>query len=116
MSTVTSELALTAEVGADDINIDYAADDSCQLQCWARGHIEPNAFRQACELALKKWDEREVVLNAAPVSHKSWRTVRPPRELAELGVCDFIHVESKPGRGAYPVTVLEEWLPLHRLD
>jgi hypothetical protein len=39
--------------------------------------------------------------------------VRPSRELAECGVCDYIHVESKPGRGAYPVTVLEDWLPLN---
>lgn len=101
-----------APLSADDIFIDLAADDSCQIQCWAHGHHDAALFRAACEAALKAYDERAVSLKDLPVAHKTWRTVKPPRELADCGVCDYIHVESKPGRGAYPVTVLTEWLPL----
>ncbi len=103
-----------APLCAADIYIDYAADDSCMIQCWARGHHAPEAFRLACEAALLRWDEREVSLAAAAVAHNVWRTVRAPEELSSYGVCEFIHVESKPGRGAYPVTLLVEWLPLQR--
>jgi hypothetical protein len=113
MTTKNTGLALAGVVSVDAINIDYAADDSCQIQCWSRGHHDPAAFRQACELALKMWDEREVCLSKKPVSHTTWRTVRASQELAGRGVCEFIHVAAKPGRGAYPVTVLEDWLPLH---
>jgi hypothetical protein len=56
---------------------------------------------------------RTANLTRAPVSHNFWRTVRASRELANYGVCDLIHVESKPGRGAYAVTVLDDWLLLH---
>lgn len=94
------------------INIDYAADDSCMIQCWARGHFNDAEFLTACEQALKAWDEREVSLVGSAVEQKVWRTVRAPAELADYGVCEFIHVESKPGRGAYPVTLLVEWLEL----
>lgn len=114
MANETTPPNLTPTVSAEEINIDYAANDSCEVQCWARGHFEPAAFRRACELALEKWDERQVVLVDAAVGHKVWRTVRAPAELANYGVCEFIHVESRPGRGAYPVTLLENWLPLHR--
>jgi len=105
-------LALSRDVAMADIHIDYAANDSCEIQCWARGHFEPEAFRLACEQALHRWDERVVQLQAAAVEHKTWRTVRASADLAGYGVCEFIHVESKPGRGAYPVTVLADWLPL----
>jgi hypothetical protein len=94
------------------INIDYAADDSCMIQCWARGHFDAAEFLAACELELKAWDGREVLLTGKSVAQKSWRTVRASADVAGYGVCDFIHVESKPGRGAYPVTLLTEWLEL----
>ena len=95
------------------VNIDYAADDSCMIQCWARGHFEAETFLRACEAGLKAWDGREEALAGKLVAHATWRTVRGPAELASCGVCEFIHVESKPGRGAYPVTVLTDWLELH---
>jgi hypothetical protein len=94
------------------VNIDYAADDSCEIRCWCRGHVAPEVFRTECEVALLKWDERVIDLSRAEVAHQTWRTVRAPAELAAYGVCEFIHVESGPGRGAYPVTVLSNWLPL----
>jgi hypothetical protein len=94
------------------VNIDYAADDSCEIRCWCRGHVDPDVFRTACALALTNWDGREADLANVGVSHATWRTVRAPAELAGYGVCEFIHVESAPGRGAYSVTVLTDWLPL----
>lgn len=94
-----------------DIRISYALDDSCQITLWAKGHHSPDAFRTACEQKLKRWDGREIVLDAAPVDQVHWRTVRTPYE--ESAVSDYQHIPSAPGRGAYPVTVLDRWLPLH---
>lgn len=104
---------MTTTAGEISVNIDYAADDSCQIQLWAKGHHAPDAFRQACETALKHWDEREVSLAGKPVIHKHWRTVQADAETKASGVCDTVRLDSKPGRGAYAVTVLDEWLPLH---
>ena len=96
-----------------DINIDYAADDSCQIQLWAKGQHEPEAFLVACEKALFDFDEREVSLKGKPVIHEHWRTVEADAETKAMGVCEYIHVKANPGRGAYAVTLLNEWLPLH---
>ncbi|MDN7724884.1 hypothetical protein [Burkholderia gladioli] len=101
----------TAPMDAPAIEIDYAADDSCEIQCWARGHHDHATFLKAAEEALLAWDERVVVLAGKPVKHVYWRTVRADAETKASGVCDFIHVESKPGRGAFAVTLLAEWLP-----
>jgi hypothetical protein len=95
------------------VNIDYASDDSCQIQLWAKGTHAPDVFIPACEDALMKWDERQVSLTGTPVSHKHWRTVRADAETKSRGVCDSVHVASQPGRGAYAVTILDTWLPLH---
>ena len=40
--------------------------------------------------------------------------VKADVETRASGVCDTIHVDSKPGRGAFPITMLADWLPLHR--
>lgn len=97
-----------------DIRIDYAADDSCQIQLWTREHHAAGEFLKECEAELLAWNNRTDKLagkeNAVALTY--WRTVQPNAEAKALGVCDTIHVESKPGRGAYPVTVLTEWLPL----
>ncbi|MEB2535855.1 hypothetical protein SB394_02600 [Burkholderia sp. BCCIQ04A] len=103
---------VSENVASIKVEIDYAADDSCQLQCWARGHHDRAAFLKACEAALSDWDGRVVCLDGKPVKRLHWRTVRPDAETAAFGVVDCLHVESKPGRGAYAVTVLDEWLPL----
>ena len=95
------------------VNIDYASDDSCQIQLWAKGTHAAEVFLPACEDALVTWDERQMSLAGKPVSHKHWRTVQADAETKANGVCDTVHVESKEGRGAYAVTVLDEWLPLH---
>lgn len=95
-----------------DIRIDYAADDSCEIRCWARGHFESAAFLTACEAALHAWDGRTISLANKAVSLETWRTVRADAETRAIGVCDMLHVKSLPGRGAYPVTVLADWLPL----
>jgi hypothetical protein len=99
--------------GAIDIELDYAADDSCQLRLWARGHHEASAFLTACEQALFEWDERQVSLTGQETRQEFWRTVKADAETRARGVCDTLHVLSNPGRGAYAVTVLNEWLPLH---
>lgn len=97
-----------------DVMIDYAADDSCQIQVWARGHHAPGDFLAARESELLRWDDRVVKLvgKEDAVSLTYWRTVPPDAEAKAAGVCDRIHVESKRGRGAYPVTVFTEWMPL----
>ena len=105
-------IAVATVPSAAEIRIDYAADDSCEIRCWARGHFEPAAFLAACEAALKAWDGRGVVLANKSVAHETWRTVRADAETRAIGVCDLLHIKSQPGRGAYPVTVLADWLPL----
>lgn len=97
-----------------DIQIDYAADDSCMIQLWARGTHAPEAFLLACEAALMAWDERKVSLAGKPVSHAHWRTAQADAETKARGVCDTVRAVSKPGRGAYAVTLLDVWLPLYR--
>ena len=96
-----------------DIQLDYAADDSCQLRLWARGHHAADVFLNACEHALFVWDERQVQLTGRPTRQEFWRTVKADADTRARGVCDTLHVPSKQGRGAYAVTVLEPWLPLH---
>lgn len=96
-----------------DVQIDYAADDSCQIQLWAKGTHSTEGFLSACEKALFAWDERQVSLAGKPVIHSHWRTVPADAETRSSGVCDHVRQESEPGRGAYAVTVLNEWLPLH---
>lgn len=95
------------------VHIDYAADDSCQIRLWARGTHAPEAFHAACEKALKQWDGREVSLAGMPIRHEHWRSVPADAETRALGVCDRLNISSKPGRGAYAVTALGDWLPLH---
>ena len=96
-----------------DVQIDYASDDSCEIRLWAKGHHEPGAFLTACEQALAQWDERQVQLQGKTILHQHWRTVPADAETKAYGVCETVGMESPPGRGAYPVTVLDEWLPLH---
>lgn len=95
-----------------DVNIDYAADDSCQIMLWSRGHHEPAEFIAACQDEIKRWSGADVDLSGKPVMHRHYRTVRADACTAAIGVCETLHIESKPGRGAYAVTVLGEWLPL----
>jgi len=95
-----------------DVHIDYAADDSCQILLWARGHHDRADFLKACEIQLIEWDGRSLSLAGKPIKHVHYRTVKADAETKSRGVCDTIRIESKAGKGAYQVTVLDEWLPL----
>ena len=99
------------------INIDYAADDSGHMQLWAKGHHPVDKFTEACKKKLVDWDGREVSLSNEAVQYKHWRTVKANAETRAYGVVEYVHQESKPGRGAYPVTVLmlDEWLPIYSI-
>ena len=96
-----------------DVQIDYAADDSCMIQLWARGHHPREEFLKACEDALFQWDERKTSLSGKPTRHLHFRTVQADAETKACGVCDTVRKESTKGRGAYAATVLDHWLPLH---
>lgn len=96
-----------------NINIDYAADDSCQIKLWAKGHFKADEFLSACEIALKEWDGRDINLSKHLINHTYFRTVKADKETKNLGVVDdFVKIESKKGNGAYAVTELIDWLPL----
>ena len=99
-----------------DVQIDYAADDSCMIQLWAKGTHQQEYFLAECEAALRRWDERDVSLRGMPVKHCHYRTVQADAETKACGVCNTVRVESQPGRGAYAVTVLDNWLPLHNAE
>lgn len=96
-----------------NIQIDYASDDSCYIRLWSKGYHEAELFIKACELALLNWDGRKVDLAGVPTKHDYWRTVQADAETKAHGVCDTVRVSSKPGRGAYEVTILSMWLPLN---
>lgn len=95
-----------------DVHIDYAADDSCQIRLWAKGKHNQDDFLKECEKGLFAWDERVVSLSGKPIKHTFYRTVKADAETKARGVCENIRIESKAGKGAYEVTVLDEWLPL----
>jgi hypothetical protein len=100
-----------------DVNIDYAADDSCQIQLWARGNHEDTEFIKACEQKLKHWDGREIDLSDKSVKHTYQRTVKADADTTAIWVTDgYVRIESAPGRGAYEITCLDEWLPLFTED
>lgn len=99
-----------ASSGAIEINHSIAADDSCQLMLYAKGHHEDSEFIQACRAYLKRWDGRLLAQrHCDPIRRLYWRTVRAPSDNI---VCDVMFKEASKGRGAYPVTVLDRWLPL----
>lgn len=104
---------MAKQLGMIDILIDYASDDSCQIQLWAKGHYPSDEFRTACMRALEHWDGRKTDVSEMEVIQSHWRTVKADAETRAQGICDRVHIESAPGRGAYPVTVLKDWLPLH---
>lgn len=99
-----------------NINIDYAADDSCQLKLWAKGHHKADEFLTACEIEIKNWDGRVIDLSKFLIKHTHFRTVPADKETKSFGVCDFVKIECKPAKGAYPVTELINWLPLFTND
>lgn len=94
------------------VHIDYAADDSCMIRLWAKGHHAPEVFVPACEVALREWDGRESSLAAMPVKHCYYRTVQADAHTKAYGVCETVRVESRPGQGAYAATVLDQWIPM----
>lgn len=93
-----------------DVQIEYAADDSCQIRLWSRGTHDAASFRKACASKLLLWDERQTDLTAMPVTHGFSRRVRAGAE--ERRVCDYLRIPSVKGPGAFAVTELSAWLPL----
>lgn len=96
-----------------EIKIEHslASDDSCRMQLFAKGHHDEESFLKACRIYLRRWDGRTLHLPGKTVSRLHWRTVPIKGNI----VCDAIFRESKPGPGAYPVTVMNEWQELHRI-
>jgi hypothetical protein len=90
----------------------YAMDDSCQFQCWARGHWPWGEFVTAVQdlIALEERDIPNWVVIQAPMKQRYQRAV-PCRDSI---VGDIRYVPSdQPGRGATAVTIMDFWFPLH---
>jgi len=93
-----------------DLNYTLASDDSCELKIYTRGHFNESEFKRACiAFYLDNW-ERKLNPSSMPVKHAYWRSVRAAPDNI---VSDRCFVESAAGRGAFPVTILDAWLPLH---
>jgi hypothetical protein len=92
------------------ISESFASDDSCQFLLLAKGHHDADTFRQACRVYIERNRTHVGFAEyAAPaVRHVYYRTVPSPGNI----VCDSQYVESRKGRGAWPVTILDGWLPL----
>jgi hypothetical protein len=88
-----------------------AINDSCNFMLYARGHFEDRPFITACNLYLREQlDRKELRATVGPVRRTYWRRV----PLKDNICCDFQFIESGKGRGAFPVTVHERWMPIHR--
>lgn len=90
----------------------YAADDSCQIQYWARGHWSWGEFVTAVQERVAR-EERAIpnwVIVQAPVKQVYQRTV-PCRD-SIVGDTRYVHSD-KPGRGATAITVMDFWFPMH---
>jgi hypothetical protein len=92
-----------------DLDFVYASDDSCQVQLYVRGHFDPDEFRSACEKFYLENFEKHLDLNSHEVKQAYWRNVPAPGDCI---VGDRQLVESVKGPGAYPVTILAEYLPM----
>lgn len=91
------------------VEIIVAEDDSCQLQFYARGHHDRAAFLRAVQAYIER-EHRDIRLPACAVVRPiHWRKV-PVRDHY---VVEHVMHESGPGRGAFAVTLLDEWFPLH---
>ena len=95
-----------------EIRIDYASDDSAEIQLWTKGHYEDAIFLSACEKALYHWDRRVVSLSGNTVSREYWRSVSGGSRTTGAGTGELMHIKAQRGQGAYPVTVLVEWQAL----
>lgn len=92
------------------ISESFASDDSCQFLLLAKGHHDVAVFRQACREHCERNRPHVGFLTYAPLAVRLtyYRTVPTPGNI----VCDSQYVESRKGRGAWPVTILDGWLPL----
>lgn len=93
------------------MEIDYVLvlDDSCQVQLHCKGHVDEDEFRSACEKFYLQNFEKHVEANLVKVKHTHWRSVRATGDCI---VSDRQLVESKKGLGAFPVTLLDKFLPI----
>ncbi|MAD44081.1 MAG: hypothetical protein CMH98_03670 [Oceanospirillaceae bacterium] len=93
-----------------NIQHSYAGDDSCQIQLYSRGRHPEKEFLEACSrFYAHEWDGKGRELpTEKPVTQTHWRTVPAPED----SICETQFVESKPGKGAYPVTILDVWLEM----
>ncbi len=95
------------------ITIDYiiAEDDSCQLQFYARGHHDPWAFLAAVtDYAIREGRDVALPVEPSAVRQIHWRKV-PTHD--QYVISQRMH-ETAPGRGAFAVTLLDAWFPLHK--
>ncbi len=93
-----------------EIDFNYALDDDCQVNLFTRGHVEDeDEFRCSCEMFYLENFEKYIDMSVVPVKHIYWRNVSAPGDCI---VGDRQLVESKKGPGAFPVTLLDKWLPM----
>lgn len=83
--------------------------DTCEMQLYSRGHHDTPVFLDACREYFHQWDGRNEPCEAT-VRHIFWRNVPAP---SDCMVADRSFIESRPGRGAFAVTILDEWYPIH---
>jgi len=92
-----------------ELDYTYALDDSCQVKIHCRGHVDPDKFKGSCGRFYKENFDKEIDFNGLKVKHIYWRNVPAPSDCI---VSDRQFVESTKGPGAFPVTILDKWLPL----
>jgi hypothetical protein len=100
--------------GGIDVEVAIAMDDSCQEQYYARGHYEPAQFLATIAAYRHSEGRRHRDLDLAKIRQTYWRTVRAGAEEDSVNFGEgFKFIESTKGPGAYPVTLYDDWLPMH---
>lgn len=87
-----------------------AIDDSCQFMLYARGAHAKQDFIKACKQYLKHNGYPAYSISLKSIKRDHWRIVPLKNNI----VCETRFVEDQlPGPGAFAVTLVKRWLPLH---
>ena len=93
-----------------EIDMHYAADDSCQMQLSCIGHVDIQEFIDACKQYFLEWDERTITVSKDDVEHVYW--YKRDAEDHEVLSDDGTVYGTSASKTDMPRTVLS-WQPIH---
>ena len=100
----------------NDLRCSYAMDDSCQKQLWIKADLNDDRFKEICSDFLRRehgeedWTNHYEQLVSESTIRRTYRRSVPLRG-NDVGDSQYVDGTS-PARGAYPVMILDTWLPI----